>query len=51
MIAQASGVIIHVTSIQREYRSVMPSSYALLLSERELTDLLAYLGSLRGDAR
>ena len=40
-----------VTSIQREYRSVMPSSYARLLSERELTDLLAYLGSLRGDAR
>ena len=40
-----------VTSIQREYRSVMPSSYARLLSEHELTDLLAYLGSLRGDAR
>ena len=40
-----------VTSIQREYRSVMPSSYARLLSERELTDLLAYLGSLRGDTR
>jgi cytochrome c oxidase cbb3-type subunit III len=40
-----------VTSIQREYRSVMPSSYGRLLSERELTDLLAYLASLRGDAR
>jgi putative heme-binding domain-containing protein len=37
-----------VTSMQREYRSVMPSNYSRLFSERELDDLLAYLVSLEG---
>lgn len=37
-----------VTSIQREYRSLMPLNYARLFSDRELTDLLAFLASLRG---
>ena len=40
-----------VTSIQREYRSVMPLNYARLFSDRELTDLLAFLATLRGAAR
>jgi putative heme-binding domain-containing protein len=38
-----------VTSIQREYRSLMPSSYRRLFSDRELDDLLAYLTRLRGE--
>jgi putative heme-binding domain-containing protein len=37
-----------VTSIQREYRSLMPLNYGRLFSEAELTDLLAFLASLRG---
>jgi putative heme-binding domain-containing protein len=37
-----------VASMQREFRSLMPSTYGRLLSEREVNDLLAYLNSLRG---
>jgi putative heme-binding domain-containing protein len=37
-----------VTSIQREYRSLMPDTYGKLFSESELDDLVAYLASLRG---
>ena len=40
-----------VTSMQREYRSLMPLNYARLFSDRELTDLLAFLASLRGGPR
>lgn len=40
-----------VTSIQREYRSLMPSNYGRLLSDRELQDLLAFVASLRGGDR
>jgi len=36
-----------VTSIKREFRSMMPDTYGTLLSETELNDLLAYLGGLR----
>jgi putative heme-binding domain-containing protein len=35
-----------VTSIQREYRSLMPENYGKLFNERELEDLLGYLASL-----
>jgi putative heme-binding domain-containing protein len=35
-----------VTSIQREERSLMPSTYGRLFSERELDDLVAFLASL-----
>lgn len=38
-----------VTSINREYRSLMPSNYARLFSANELDDLLAYLASLGGE--
>lgn len=37
-----------VTSMTRESRSLMPSTYGRLLSETERNDLLAYLSSLRG---
>lgn len=37
-----------VTSMTREPRSPMPSTYGKLLSESELNDLVAYLNSLRG---
>jgi hypothetical protein len=37
-----------VTSMKRESRSLMPSSYGRLLSEGEINDLLAYMISLRG---
>jgi putative heme-binding domain-containing protein len=37
-----------VISMQREPRSLMPSTYGQLLSETEVDDLLAYLSSLRG---
>jgi putative heme-binding domain-containing protein len=37
-----------VTSMQREFRSVMPDDYGQRLSEGEMNDLLAYLVSLRG---
>jgi putative heme-binding domain-containing protein len=37
-----------VTSMKREPRSLMPSTYGQILSETELNDLLAYLNSLRG---
>ena len=40
-----------VTSIRREYRSLMPLNYGRMLSSRELEDLLAFLASLRGDER
>ena len=38
----------HVTSIEREFRSLMPDSYGKLFTPSELDDLLAYLTSLRG---
>jgi cytochrome c oxidase cbb3-type subunit III len=37
-----------VTSMTREPRSLMPSTYGKLLSETEVNDLIAYLNSLRG---
>ena len=37
-----------VTSMTRESRSLMPSTYGKVLSENEINDLLAYLNSLRG---
>jgi putative heme-binding domain-containing protein len=40
----------NVMSIQREYRSLMPSNYGRLFSARELDDLLAYLASLGGES-
>jgi putative heme-binding domain-containing protein len=40
-----------VTSIQRDYRSLMPLNYGRLFSNRELEDLLAFLASLRGGER
>ena len=38
-----------VTSIEREYRSLMPSNYSRLLAAREMDDLLAYLAGLTGE--
>jgi cytochrome c oxidase cbb3-type subunit 3 len=38
-----------VMSIQREYRSLMPSNYGGLFSANELDDLIAYLASLGGE--
>ena len=38
-----------VISMQREPRSLMPSTYGKTLSESEVNDLLAYLHSLRGE--
>jgi len=40
-----------VVSIQREYRSLMPSNYGRLFSARELDDLLAFLAGLGGGER
>jgi putative heme-binding domain-containing protein len=37
-----------VSSVQREYRSLMPSNYARLFSDRELEDLVAFLAGLDG---
>jgi len=37
-----------VSSMQREFRSLMPGDYGRRLSEVEMNDLLAYLVSLRG---
>ena len=37
-----------VASMKREFRSLMPASYRGFFSEKELSDLLAYLASLRG---
>jgi len=40
-----------VTSITREYRSLMPSNYGRLFSDRELENLVAFLASLDGGTR
>ena len=37
-----------VTSMTREPRSLMPSTYGKMLGESEVNDLVAYLNSLRG---
>lgn len=37
-----------VTSVKREFRSLMPDTYRRLFTETELNDVLAYLASLRG---
>lgn len=37
-----------VTSIKREYRSLMPSNYERMFSAREMDDLIAYLAGLGG---
>jgi putative heme-binding domain-containing protein len=37
-----------VTSVQREFRSLMPDNYGSLFNPAELDDLVAYLSSLRG---
>ena len=37
-----------VASMKREIRSLMPANYRSLFGEKDLTDLLAYLASLRG---
>jgi cytochrome c oxidase cbb3-type subunit 3 len=39
----------NVTSIKREYRSLMPSNYSRLFNARELDDLVAFLAALGGD--
>ena len=41
----------NVASVQREYRSLMPSNYGRLFSTRELDDLLAFLAGLGGGER
>jgi putative heme-binding domain-containing protein len=41
----------NVISIQREYRSLMPSNYSRLFSARELDDLIAFLAGLGGGDR
>ena len=41
----------NVMSIQREYRSLMPSNYSQLFSTHELDDLVAFLASLGGNQR
>lgn len=38
-----------VTSMTRESRSLMPSTYGKMFSETELNDLVAYLNTLRGE--
>ena len=38
----------NVTSMQREFRSLMPEGYGTMLSSAELNNLLAYLITLRG---
>src|SRR5262249_48378827 len=40
-----------VTSIKQDYTSLMPNPYGRLFSATELTDLVAYLTSLRGTRR
>jgi putative heme-binding domain-containing protein len=40
-----------VTSVERQYRSLMPPNYGRLFSDPELQDLLAFLAGLRGDER
>jgi putative heme-binding domain-containing protein len=40
-----------VTSIQREYRSLMPANYGSQVSAREMDDLVAFLASLGGGER
>jgi len=40
-----------VSSISREYRSLMPSNYGRLLNDRELENLVAFLASLDGGKR
>ena len=39
----------NVTSMEIEYRSLMPSNYGRMFNPRELDDLLAYLASLGGE--
>jgi putative heme-binding domain-containing protein len=39
----------NVTSMGREYRSLMPSNYGRMFNPHELDDLLAYLASLGGE--
>jgi len=41
----------NVFSVQREYRSLMPSNYGRLFSAQELDDLLAFLAGLGGSER
>jgi cytochrome c oxidase cbb3-type subunit 3 len=41
----------NVTSIQREYRSLMPSNYGRLFTAQELDDLVAFLAGLGGGER
>jgi putative heme-binding domain-containing protein len=40
-----------VTSITREYRSLMPSTYGRLFNDRELENLVAFLATLDGGTR
>jgi hypothetical protein len=40
-----------VSSISREYRSLMPSNYERLFNDRELENLVAFLASLDGGKR
>src|SRR5438552_18104590 len=39
----------NVTSMERQYRSLMPLSYGRLFNPHEFDDLLAYLASLGGN--
>lgn len=38
----------NVTSMEREFRSLMPDNYGKMFTSSEIDDLLAYLSSLRG---
>ena len=38
-----------VSSVKREFRSIMPDGYGKLFAKGELDDLIAYLASLRGN--
>jgi putative heme-binding domain-containing protein len=40
-----------VASIKQEYKSLMPDTYGKLFSEAELSDVVAYMASLRGTRR
>jgi putative heme-binding domain-containing protein len=41
----------NVMSVQREYRSLMPSTYSRLFSAQELDDLMGFLAGLGGGDR
>jgi putative heme-binding domain-containing protein len=40
-----------IASVKQEYKSLMPDTYGKVFSETELSDLIAYMASLRGTKR